>query len=135
MDTFMYFERAMTQWLVKHYQQRALQRAVHQAYANFARIYPEAVATLFDAHFVNTHLLPMLIKAAGEGNKITTAQIAELWARQVSMLPSLRQKHITAMTPAASHLLCMIADELLEIEGGHKAHMLTINVFAETAVG
>jgi hypothetical protein len=130
MSTFMYLERATMQWLVQSYQRRTLRRAVRQAYVTFAHHYPDWVAALFDAHFVNTHLMPLLLKAAGAGEKVTPAQVAELWARQVSMLPSLRQQHMTRMIPAATHFLCMVADELAENQVGP-----TTNVLVETAVG
>jgi hypothetical protein len=130
MNTFIYFERAMMQWLVQSYQRRTLRRAVRQAYLTFARTYPNWVAALFDAHFVDTHLLPLLQRAAEAGVKVTPLQVAEVWARQVSMLPSLRQKHTARMIPAATHFLCMVADELAETQVGHDA-----NILVETAVG
>ena len=130
MDTFTYFERATMQWLIQSYQRRTLRRAVHQAYVAFARTYPNWVATLFDEHFVNTHLLPLLQRAAEVGDKVTPIQAAELWARQVSMLPTLRQKHIARIMPAATHFLCLVADELAETHVGPNANLLV-----ETAVG
>ena len=130
METLMSLERTTMQWLVESYQRRTLRRAVRHAYINFARTYPNWVATLFDEHFVLTHLLPMLQNAADAGNKVTPQQVAEAWARQVSMLPSLRQKHSARMTPAATHFLCMVADELAATQVGPNA-----NVLVETAVG
>ena len=130
MDIFMNFERATMQWLVHSYQRRTLRRAVRRAYLTFARTYPNWVATLFDEHFINTHLLPLLHNAAHGGDKVTARQVAELWARQVSMLPSLRQKHIARIVPVATHFLCMVADELAATQVGP-----TTNILAETAVG
>jgi hypothetical protein len=114
MDTFIYLERATMQWLVESYQRRTLRRAVRHAFSTFARTYPNWVAALFDEHFVQFHLLPLLQRAAEAGEKVTPAQVAEIWARQVSMLPSLREKHIARIMPAATHFLCMVADELAE---------------------
>jgi hypothetical protein len=130
MDTFMHVERAAMQWLVQSYQRRTLRRAVRQAYFNFARRYPNWVAALFDEHFVNVHLLPMLQRAADAGNKVTPLQVATMWARQVSTLPSLRQQYIARMIPAATHFLCMVADELAETQVGPND-----NVLVETAAG
>ena len=125
MDTFMYLERATMQWLVQRYQRRTLRRAVHQAYMTFARTYPNWVATLFDEHFITTHLLPMLHRAAEHGETVTAGQVAELWARQVSMLPTLRQKHIARIIPAATHFLCMVGDELAAMQvGPHANHLV-----------
>jgi hypothetical protein len=130
MDTFMHFERATVQWLVQRYQRRTLRRAVHKAYRTFARHHPQWVAALFDEYFVLTHLLPLLQDAASTGDKVTASQIAEMWARQVSMLPTLRQQHIARIIPAATHFLCMVADELAEAQVGQNPLVLV-----ETAVG
>lgn len=123
-------ERATMQWLVQSYQRRSLRRAVHKAYLSFARQYPNWVATLFDEHFVNTHLLPLLQNAADAGEKVTAVQAAEVWAKQVSMLPSLRKRHISRILPAATHFLCLVADELADTHVGPHT-----NVLVETAVG
>jgi hypothetical protein len=130
MEPFMNLERTTMQWLVQSYQRRNLRRAVRQAYFTFARHYPNWVAALFDEHFVITHVLPTLQRAADAGNTVTPLQVAELWARQVSMLPSLRQKHCARMIPAATHFLCMVADELAAANVGSST-----NVLVETAVG
>ncbi len=135
MDTLMNFERAIMRWLMHNYQRHALRRAVKQAYVEFSRSYPEAVAVLFDAYFVKTHVLPMLIRAAGEGDSVSATEVAELWARQVSMLPRLRQQHTAAMIPAATHFLCMVGDGLIEMEIGRNANVLPLHVLTETAVG
>ena len=130
MDHLLYLERTAMQWLVQRYQQRTLRRAMRQAYKSFARNYPNWVAALFDEHFVIVHVLPLLHRAAATGEKVTPWQVAELWARQVSILPSLRQKHITRIIPAATHFLCMVADELVETQVDRNAPTLV-----EKAVG
>jgi hypothetical protein len=116
METLIYLERATMSWLLQSYQRRTLRRAVRRAFATFVRTYPNWAAALFDEHFVNVHLLPLLHRAAEAGEKVTPTQVAEVWARQVSMLPSLRQKHIARITPAATHFLCMVTDELAEAQ-------------------
>lgn len=122
-------ERAAMQWLVQSYERRVLRRAVRQAYLRFARSYPNWVASLFDAHFVDVHLLPLLQRAAQTGDKVTPMQVAEAWARQVSILPSLRQRHIVRVLPAATCFLSMVADELAERQVGQSTTLV------ETAVG
>ena len=72
----------------------------------------------------------MLQRAATTGEKVTPIEVAERWARQNSMLPSLRQQHVARMIPAATHFLCMVADELAETQVSQNA-----NVLVETAVG
>lgn len=123
-------ERAAMQWLVQSYQRRTLRRAVRHAYTHFARTYPNWVAALFDEHFVNVHVLPLLHRAAEAGEKVTPTEIADLWARQVSLMPSLRQKHMARIMPAAIHFLCMVADALTETQVDSNAP-----TFVETAVG
>lgn len=114
MDFLMNFERATMQWLVQKYQRRTLRRVVRQAYAHFARKYPNWVAALFDEHFVNNHLLPLLHTSIERGDKIQAWQVAELWANQISLLPSQRQQHRAAIMPAATRFLCLLADALAE---------------------
>ncbi|MCC6455699.1 MAG: hypothetical protein IT328_12185 [Caldilineaceae bacterium] len=130
MKPFVQFERATMQWLVHSYQRRSVRRAARAAYAQFADLYPQWVATLFDVHFVDTHLLPMLLKAATTGGKVAPAEVAEAWARQISLLPSLRQQHIARVLPVATHFLCMVAEEVVETEVGP-----TANLLVERAVG
>ncbi len=130
METFMHLERNMMQWLVQRYQKRTLRRAVTLAYRAFANRNPQWVAALFDEYFVLTHVLPLLQNAAKSGDKVTPLQIAELWARQVSMLPSMRQQHTARMMLAATHFLCMVADELAATQVGQNPPVLV-----ETAVG
>lgn len=123
-------EHTTMQWLVQNYQRRTLRRAVHKAYLDFARQYPNWVATLFDEHFINVHLLPMLQRAADAGEKVTAMQTAEVWAKQVSMFPSLRKKYITRILPAATYFLCLVADELANTHVGPNT-----NTLLENAVG
>jgi hypothetical protein len=130
MNTFMRFERATVQWVVQSYHRRTLRRATYNAYHTFARQYPQWVASLFDEHFVLTHVVPLLQDAAKAGDTVTAAQIAGMWARQVSALPTLRQQRIARMMPAATHFLCMVADEVAEAQVGHNPLVLV-----ETAVG
>jgi hypothetical protein len=114
MDALMNLERISLQWLVQSYQRRTLHRAVRQAYREFAAEYPHWVAVLFDEHFVNTHLMPLLHSAAERGDKVSPRQVAELWVRQISLLPSQRQKHSAAILPAATRFLSLLADALSE---------------------
>jgi hypothetical protein len=130
MEPFVQVERATIQWLVQSYQRRTLRRAVRQAYANFAIRYPQWVAALFDEHFVYTHLLPMLQGAAQRGDKVTPVEVTETWARQISIMPSLRQQHMARMIPAATHFLCMVAEELAKAQVGQNS-----DVLVETATG
>jgi hypothetical protein len=124
MEPFVQLERATMQWLIQSYQRRTLRRGVRAAYAHFADLYPQWVATLFDEHFVDAHLLPMLLRAATTGSKVTPVEVAEAWARQVSILPSLRQQHIARVIPVATHFLCMVAEELAETQVGPTANLL-----------
>jgi hypothetical protein len=130
MDSVNQIERSIMKWLVQNYQRRTLRRAVHQAYAAFARTYPDWVASLFDEHFVTVHLLPLMQRATETGDKVTAAQVAELWSQQVSMLPTRRHKHSTRILPIAAHFLCMVADELAQTQVGRTPTQLV-----ETAAG
>lgn len=124
MSTFKYLERATIQWLVQGYQRHTVRQATIQAYRTFARQYPQWVAALFDEHFVLTHLLPLLQKVSSTGEKVTPLQVTQLWARQITVLPSMRQKHMVKMMPAATAFLYMVADELAETQVGLNAAVL-----------
>jgi hypothetical protein len=130
MNTFMSLERATMQWLVQSYQRRTLRWALRQAHVAFARRYPEWVAALFDEYFINAHVLPMMVRAAETNAKVTPVQVADAWARQVSFLPTSRQKHTARVIPIATHFLCMVADELSTTQVGPQTNRLV-----ETAVG
>jgi hypothetical protein len=130
MDTFTYLERISMQWIVQSYQRRTLRWAVRKAYRTFARQHPQWVAALFDEHFVLTHVLPLLQQAASRGDTVTPDQIADLWARQISMLPSLRQQHTTRIVPATSHFLGLVTDTLAQTQVEHNPLLLV-----KTAVG
>ena len=130
MDIWMSLERATMQWLVQRYQRRTLRRAAQQAYLEFARKYPNWVAALFDEHFVDNHLLPLLHNSAEQGEKVGARQVADLWVRQVCLLPSQRQKYSAAILPAATHFLCMLANALAESQVVKHAPALV-----ETAAG
>ncbi len=124
MNTFQSFERATIQWLVRRYQRHTLNRAATRAYRNFARQHPQWVAALFDEHFIFTHVLPLLQKAASTGEKVTPMQVAEIWAKQISVLPKMRQNHTARMTPIAGNYLSRVTDELAETPVSQVARML-----------
>jgi hypothetical protein len=129
-DFVTYFERMAMQWIVQSYQKRTLRWAVRKAYRSFARQYPHWVAALFDEYFVLTHVLPRLQQAVQTGDKVTPIQIADLWAKQVSMLPTLRQQQMARIVPATIHFLGMVTDALAETKVDHNPLLLV-----ETAVG
>jgi hypothetical protein len=122
-------ERATVQWLAQNYQRHTVRRAVSQAYRIFAHHHPQETAALFDEYFVRTHLLPLLQRAATTGEKVTPVQVAELWARQVSVLFTSRQQHIACTIPTATHFLSILADALAQTHVGQNLPLLV-----ETAV-
>ena len=130
MDTFTHFERMAMQWIVQGYQKRTLRWAVRKAYRAFARQHPQWVAALFDEHFVLTHVLPLLQQAAITGDRMTPIQIADLWAKQISLLPTSRQQQMARIVPTTIHFLDMVTDALAETQVAHNPLLLV-----ETAVG
>jgi len=105
-------EHNLVQWLARDYHRRSLHTAVTVAYASFGRAYPEWVASLFDDYFVYHHLLPMLIAAGEAGVPLTTEQVAEQYADQVSGLPTTRDRFRAAVMPAADYFLHLVAAAL-----------------------
>jgi hypothetical protein len=129
MLTFKHFEQATKQWLAQSYQRYTVRRAVSQAYGVFAHHHPQATAALFDEYFVRTQVLPLLQHAATTGEKVTPVQVAELWARHVSLLPTSRQHQMARTLPAATHFLSIVADALAQTHAGQNS-----SLFVETAV-
>jgi hypothetical protein len=129
MLTFKHFGRATKQWLAQGYQRYTVRRAVDQAYGVFAHDHPQATAVLFDEYFIRTQVLLLLQRAAATGEKVTPVQVAELWARHVSVLPTSRQHHMARTLPAATHFLSIVAGTLAQTHAGQNS-----SLFVETAV-
>ena len=116
METFLTFERTVVRLLTQDYQRRIWHAAVQRAYASFAKRYPEWVATLFDEHFVQTHLLPLLVHASWKAVTVTPEQVARLWAQQISILPTRQQQYAVDVLPTATYFLARVADALTEVD-------------------
>jgi len=112
MSIVLKLEQTLVQWLARDYHRRSLSSAVTVAYASFERHYPEWVASLFDHYFVFQHLLPMLISAGEAGVPVTTEQVAERYAAQVSGDPTSRDRFRAEVMPAADSFLHLVAAAL-----------------------
>lgn len=112
MERLLQLEQRLMDWLAADYQRRILRATVYCAFRTFAAAEPSAAASLFDEHFVRIHLLPRLYEAAQTGRPITPDAVAELWARQFSIVPATRRHRIAAIRPAATHFLRILAQEL-----------------------
>lgn len=106
-------ERTLMQWLARDYQQRSLHNAVTTAFVRFSSLHPRWVALHFDYDFVTRHLLPMLILAIETGVPVTSEQVAEQYAVQISPFPQLRAHYQTEVMPAAACFLHLV-DTALE---------------------
>jgi hypothetical protein len=129
MIIFKSFEQAPLQWLAQHYQRYMMRRVVSQAYGIFAQRHPQEVTALFDEHFVLNHVLPLLQRAASTGEEVTTFQVAEVWTRQVSLLPTARKQHFARMIPAATDFLAIVADTLTRARTGQNVFVKKILLF------
>lgn len=114
MSMVLKLEQTLVKWLARDYQRRSLRIAVTVAYASFGREYPQWVASLFDDYFVFHHLLPMLIIAGETGVPVTTEQVAEQYADQVSGSPASRERFCAEVMPAADYFLHLVAAALEE---------------------
>jgi hypothetical protein len=123
MISIWYFERTIVNWLTKRYQRHTVRRAISHAYRVYAH-QPGGRAVPFDEYFVLTYVAPLLQRALVSGEKVTPFQVAEAWARHVSILPSSRQQLIAATTPAAADFLFIVADTFAQRYAGQNSPLL-----------
>jgi hypothetical protein len=94
--------------MVFRHQQRTLQAALRCAYAEFARRYPEWVASLFDEHFVKLHVLPILRSAGALGRPAPAALVAYAWAAQLNNSPARQRELAAGALPVATQFLNLV---------------------------
>lgn len=86
-------------------------RAVARAYAIFAARYPDYAAALFDEHFVQTRVTPLLATEAGAAT-LTAKTLATAWAAQFGMNAVERDRLATLSISIASAFLAFLSDEM-----------------------
>lgn len=125
-------------WLVaqearlhRQLQQMRARRALGAAFARVARDYPRLVASLFDAHFVQTRVAPMVVRAIETGMPVRPEAIAAAWLADClgARVPA-RAYDLSAITACAAELLARL-DEALSPAGALEAAEDCTALFAE----
>lgn len=98
--------------LSSRHPQPTVRDALVNAYRDFEKKYPEWMASLFDRHYVETRILPML-QAHSEGRiNIHAFLLAYEWSNQLHLEPETRSELVLEMIPAAADFLKAVDLEL-----------------------
>lgn len=125
-------------WLVeqearlhRQLQQLRMRRALRAAFARFACDDPQLVASLFDAHFVETRVAPLLAQALETGDGVRPEAIAAAWLAACRG-PGARAAgyDLSAVTAAAAELLAQLDAALSPVAAPEPAEDWTA-LFAE----
>ena len=97
-------------WLQKSVFRTALRRTQ----TRFAEAYPQWVASLFDEHFVNDRLLPLLEDRYLHHQTLPEpVELAKTWDKMLELANlEVRQRRIEELTPAARDFIQWLAAEL-----------------------
>jgi hypothetical protein len=84
---------------------RSIRKSVLNRYRTVARQHPQWVAALFDEHFVITRMIPMLEKAAGRGEILSAAEVANEWSSQLNLKESSQRELEVELTPLVAQII------------------------------
>lgn len=94
-------------------QRMALRRALRGAYARFAARNRALSDSLFDAHFVETRVAPLLAQALEADRALTPEQVAEAWFNGCKAPGATRATGgLAGIAAAAAELLVYVEQEL-----------------------
>lgn len=86
-------------------------RALYSAHLIWSKRYPEWSAAFFDAHFLRTRVIPLLVACQNELATVDPVILAQAWADQ---FPGAENRHpwlIAELTPAAADFLQFVVAE------------------------
>jgi hypothetical protein len=93
-------------------QRLVLRPALRRAYVRFAAANPQLAASLFDDHFVQTRIAPLLALALDNGARLRPEAVAESWLAACGAPKSRKHEACFAAVRAATELLAYIEQEL-----------------------
>jgi hypothetical protein len=112
MTTRQFTQQWVQNYGVRAYQTRPLNQAIAHAYASFAEQYPEWVAALLDEYFLTHQAVPLLTRAAEEGNLFDPVELAKAWSEQLTWFNEQhRQSIIADLIPVAANFLHTFEEE------------------------
>lgn len=107
-------------WLVaqearlhRQLQLMSVRRALHRAFTRFAAANQQLAESLFDAHFVETRVAPLVLRAIETGAPVRAETIATAWFVACRGLQASAAGHdLSTVTAAACELLACLEAEL-----------------------
>jgi enterochelin esterase-like enzyme len=85
---------------------RRIRKSVLTSYRNVTRQYPQWQAALFDEHFVDTHMVPMVETAVRNGERVYASQLADEWSQQLRLNERSRQELVAELVPLVDKIFC-----------------------------
>lgn len=95
-----------------------LEKAIKTAYTHFQQTHPEAVESLFDGHFVQQHLAPVLGQRLNGGCTADVNWVAGLWAAHLGISEPTLKRQLPEISPTITAFLCQLRAEL-RAKGGN----------------
>jgi hypothetical protein len=86
-------------------------RALHSAHLIWSKRYPEWSAAFFDAHFLRTRVIPLLVACQDELATVDPVILAQAWADQFPGAENRHPRLIAELTPAAADFLQFVVAE------------------------
>jgi hypothetical protein len=108
-------EGAVVSWLAADYQRRRMRSAVMRAYQRFAAEHPEWAESLFDAWFIERHVLPLLCDGEASSRRFIERwedEIATMWAEQLPGSEPFKRARRAAVRAVAARFLALVTCEL-----------------------
>jgi hypothetical protein len=89
-----------------------LRRAIRAAYPRFAATHRELCDSLFDRHFLETRVAPLLAEARAQGRRLAPATVSAAWFDSVRAPGGRAERHaLREVTAAAAELLALLEQQ------------------------
>lgn len=103
---------AQEEQLHRRLQLMVARRALRAAYPRFAAAHRELCESLFDLHFIETRVAPMLVEARAQGRRLAPATISAAWFASCRAPGARAERYaLREVTAAAAELLALVEEE------------------------
>jgi hypothetical protein len=86
-----------------------MRRALRAAYPAFAAAHGELCESLFDLHFIERRVAPLLADARAQGRRLAPATVSAAWFASCRAPGARAERHdLRAVTAAAAELLALV---------------------------
>ena len=76
-----------------------------QIFRNVIQDYPQWEASLFDEHFFNARVIPMVEGSRKNGTMVNSDQVTSAWADQLQLNTASRNELMTELAPIAEQII------------------------------